>query len=318
MSKMCSGSFIDPAEIIQNIRSKLVILVDCRTYNDYNNMHIKDSVHVNCRDNLTKKRLKSNKLTFKDLISSEEIKNKLVDVKRSLCKGADQLMATRSLVSKMARSNSNQSLTNASTQPEEAAAAVKPAVKLIGDDDEEENKNIIVLYDDTTNDISELQTESNPLKILQENIKQCGYNEECKILKGGFKLFNEIYPNWCESKKKCDSVKPDTSSSLCCDLKQSDIDDAKMNQITPYLYLGNEMDAKNEQKLVENSIYYILNVTKNIPFYASADSKFVLKRIAVDDCGNQNLKQYFDTAIEFIGMRIFFLEEIRIKKNIQI
>jgi hypothetical protein len=43
---------------------------------------------------------------------------------------------------------------------------------------------MIVIYDDKTSDLSELQSESNPLKIVQENIKQSGYKKECKILKG--------------------------------------------------------------------------------------------------------------------------------------
>jgi hypothetical protein len=43
---------------------------------------------------------------------------------------------------------------------------------------------MIVIYDDKTSNLNELQSESNPLKIVQENIKQCGYKKECKILKG--------------------------------------------------------------------------------------------------------------------------------------
>ena len=47
---------------------------------------------------------------------------------------------------------------------------------------------MIVIYDDKTSDLSELQSESNPLKIVQENIKQSGYKKECKILKGNKSL----------------------------------------------------------------------------------------------------------------------------------
>jgi hypothetical protein len=68
-----------------------------------------------------------------------------------------------------------------------------------------------------------------------------------------------------------------------------------------YLYLGNECDAKSINVLEKNEIFYILNVTKNIPFYESNSGKFVSKRIAVNDNGNQNLKDHFEDAFEFIG-----------------
>ena len=96
------------------------------------------------------------------------------------------------------------------------------------------------------------------------------------------------------------------SSGMCEEPKQSDIDNATMSEIMPHLYLGNELDAKNMDKLERDGIMYILNVTKNIPFYdeqlaPSVRSRFVLKRIAVNDCANQNLKNHYDEAIDFIG-----------------
>lgn len=98
------------------------------------------------------------------------------------------------------------------------------------------------------------------------------------------------------------------------DQHQSVIENMQMTEITPYLYLGNELDAKNVQKLTQLGVLYILNVTKNIPFYdqptttttcssssSSNSSKFVFKRIPVNDCLNQNLKEYFEEAFDFIG-----------------
>lgn len=49
---------------------------------------------------------------------------------------------------------------------------------------EASDENIIVIYDDTTSDDKDLLVESNPLKIVQENIKKAGIRKECKILKG--------------------------------------------------------------------------------------------------------------------------------------
>ncbi len=66
------------------------------------------------------------------------------------------------------------------------------------------------------------------------------------------------------------------------------------------------MDGRNFQKLESEGIFHILNVTKNIPFHeeeipAQARHKFSFKRIAVNDACNQDLKQHFAEAFEFIG-----------------
>ena len=122
---------------------------------------------------------------------------------------------------------------------------------------------------------------------------------------GGFKEFSKHWPSLCVLKEKSEKL----LNAVFCDAQQQDqsqaaIENAVMNEIVPHLYLGNEMDAKNESKLEEKGIHYILNVTKNIPFYTNpANAKFVHKRIAVNDCVSQNLKQHFDEAIQFIGKR---------------
>ena len=72
-------------------------------------------------------------------------------------------------------------------------------------------------------------------------------------------------------------------------------------------------------QLESNGIRYILNVTKNIPFYGdsrqseTACAKFIYKRISVNDGSNQNLKQHFDDAFQFIGIiHINQLSEIKL------
>ena len=94
---------------------------------------------------------------------------------------------------------------------------------------------------------------------------------------------------------------------------QCSVENASMSRITPFLYLGNELDAKNVCKLAKEGIFYILNVSREIPFYGdllpassastpSSRNQFVLKRIAVNDSSNQNLLAHFEEAIEFIGI----------------
>jgi protein-tyrosine phosphatase len=162
-------------------------------------------------------------------------------------------------------------------------------------------RNIIVLYDDKTSDISELQCESNPLKIVQDNIKQSGVKKECKILKGGFQSFIQMFPDMCVIKSDCDNpaLKYAAYYHNHAQPCQSAVDNAVMTKIMPHLYLGNECDARNLQALEKEGIYYILNVTKAIPM-PPASSKFIAKRIAVNDCPGQNLKQHFEEAFDFI------------------
>lgn len=174
----------------------------------------------------------------------------------------------------------------------------------------------------------------------------------CASYKGGFKQFAAMCPDLCRSELKKSNVCNASSFyyEQLQDQHQSMIDNTQMTEITPYLYLGNEMDAKNVTKLAQMGIFHILNVTKNIPFYdlpsstdqqSSSDSsaspspsssptsslcstsssssssgaesntttttsKFVFKRISVNDSFNQSLKEYFDETFEFIGKTLKF------------
>lgn len=308
-----TSQFIDPLELkkkLFNFQSKFIILLDCRTYNDFNNVHIKDSVHVNCRDKITKKRLQSRKISVKDLIASEEIKNKF-DLEPTSFVSIVANSASK-LITKMTCSLANTALAmeeyeqinkeNINSNSNSISSSSSSSVLA-------NNDNIIVLYDDTTCSLQDLQAESNPLKIVHENIKQSGIKKECKILKGGFKQFMQMCPEFCVNKSTQSDNKINLGAPLskvnnlkyCDDQHQSAIDNAIMNEIVPNLYLGNEIDAKDLEKLKQNNIYYILNVTKNIQFYCDHEiNNFVCKRIAVDDMTNQNLKQHFDEAIKFI------------------
>ncbi len=220
-----SCQFIDPTELknsFYEFSSKFfMILLDCRTYSDFNLKHIKDSVHLNCRDKLTKKRLQTRKLTVKDLISSQEIKNKFDEDDETLKPGSESLTDS-------GRSKSEQ--TNSLIQS--ASEASRTA------------NNMIVLYDDTTCDLSDLQSDQNPLKIVQDNIKQSGYKRDCKILKGGFKSFYENFPEFCtmkdleEEQRSFFSKHQDYIKEKKEDQKQSAIDNAVMTEITPFLFLG--------------------------------------------------------------------------------
>jgi hypothetical protein len=70
-----NANFIDISSF-KNSMSDAIVL-DCRLLREYEKKKIKNSIHITCRDKITKKRLETNKLSVKDLICSQEIKKKL-------------------------------------------------------------------------------------------------------------------------------------------------------------------------------------------------------------------------------------------------
>jgi dual specificity MAP kinase phosphatase len=249
---------------------------------------------------LIKKRLQNQKITVKDLISCESTKSKFENHVATSPDGGEKISLNKLDISNRAVEN-----LSSSRQMNE---------RTNNQQEEDEDGNIIVLYDDTTSDVNDLLVDSNPLKIVQENIEKAGFNKECKILKGGFKQFFEMCPDLCRSETE---LKNNLINSHYyeqqADQHQHSIDNAIMTEITPFLYLGNELDAKNTTKLAQLGVFHILNVTRNIPFYddhqpipatsTTTTSPFVYKRIPVNDSINQNLREYFEEAIDFIGKR---------------
>ena len=76
-NKISNISIIDEDELIDifgNNSSNVILFLDCRSFPDFYTKHIKNSVHLNCRDKIIKKRLQTKKLSVRDLIGSEEMK----------------------------------------------------------------------------------------------------------------------------------------------------------------------------------------------------------------------------------------------------
>jgi len=75
-------------------------------------------------------------------------------------------------------------------------------------------------------------------------------------------------------------------------------DDLKGKEILPRLYIGSRRVAQNKEWLVSNSVRYILNATREVSnFY---EEEFQYKRISITDSMDENAKQYFEEASEFI------------------
>ena len=67
--------FIEVSSFLKVITE--AVIIDCRLFRDYLNKRIQNSVHINCLDSITRKRLLTNKLSVKDLISCDMAKKKI-------------------------------------------------------------------------------------------------------------------------------------------------------------------------------------------------------------------------------------------------
>ncbi|KAK3093278.1 hypothetical protein FSP39_013599 [Pinctada imbricata] len=152
----------------------------------------------------------------------------------------------------------------------------------------------IVLYDDHTKDVRTL-TPDNGLHLVLTSLKREG--KEAFVLRGGLEEFRNQHGDLCNSDIKTQECRPLYSPTT--PIIEPQIENAVASQILPFLYLGNERDAMNLQRLKELDITYVLNTTSHIPKYFE-NQGITYKRIPASDSGCQNLKQYFEEAISFI------------------
>ncbi|XP_020291482.1 dual specificity protein phosphatase 10-like isoform X2 [Pseudomyrmex gracilis] len=79
----------------------------------------------------------------------------------------------------------------------------------------------------------------------------------------------------------------------------TDIDSHPASRVLPFLYLGNGRDAADLQLLRALGATRVLNVTSQLPGYHQ-ERGITYRQIPASDSGHQNLKQYFEEAFDFI------------------
>jgi len=151
----------------------------------------------------------------------------------------------------------------------------------------------IIVYDDSTDD-THLNSDNAITSVLSLLFWE---GREAFILKGGLREFKSKHENLCDCVLRISDNRP--VHSPLTPLVEQQIEGAQMSQILPFLYLGNERDAGNLQTLKDLNITYILNVTSHLrPHFESHGIQY--KTIPVTDSGHQNLRKYFEDAIEYI------------------
>lgn len=153
----------------------------------------------------------------------------------------------------------------------------------------------IILYDDQTSDMCQLGQDTCLSLVLSILLRE---GRQATVLKGGLKEFRSQHEDLCRSSLKSQEHKPLYSPTTPM-LIEPAIETAIAAQVLPFLYLGNERDAANLQMLKDLDITYVLNVTSHIPLYFE-NQGIKYKRLPASDSGQQNLRQYFEEAINFI------------------
>lgn len=151
--------------------------------------------------------------------------------------------------------------------------------------------NSIIIYDDVQN------LHLFPMKFI--NHIQTN-NEHVQILSGGFSEFVTVVDsNYLEKKMTTKKILEYTTSPTRRECSSEDVMKTTMSEIIPkFLYLGNELDAKDKHALKGKKITDIMNVTSQVSFFY--ENLFNYYRIPASDSDKQNLSQYFDEAFQII------------------
>ncbi|XP_042296175.1 dual specificity protein phosphatase 10-like isoform X2 [Sceloporus undulatus] len=79
-----------------------------------------------------------------------------------------------------------------------------------------------------------------------------------------------------------------------------DLENAELSPILPFLFLGNEKDAQDLERMLSLNVGHVLNVTTHLPLYHADSGRLRYKRLPATDNNRQDLRQYFEEAFEFI------------------
>ncbi|XP_072840167.2 dual specificity protein phosphatase 10 [Pogona vitticeps] len=79
-----------------------------------------------------------------------------------------------------------------------------------------------------------------------------------------------------------------------------DLENAELSPILPFLFLGNERDAQDLERMLSLNVGHVLNVTTHLPLYHADSGRLRYKRLPATDNNRQDLRQYFEEAFEFI------------------
>jgi len=148
----------------------------------------------------------------------------------------------------------------------------------------------VIVYDQRTASVEDVAPDSFMHVLLK---KFSAVFSKVSVLAGGFIDFHALYPEFCENTVwKYPGL---TALSQPC----LPTINTGPTRILPFLYLGSEEDANNQELLKSHNITYELNVSNKCP-KPDFVSEGHFMRIPVNDSHNEKLIQHFGQAFQFV------------------
>ncbi|GFN89334.1 dual specificity protein phosphatase 10 [Plakobranchus ocellatus] len=258
----------DLASLMAGVKHRPLLVIDVRSTKAFQRDHVQGALNLCCTDRFARRRLQHGRSSVLDVLAASS------------------------------REESSHSSSSSSLSP--SSMRRLPAGSLD-----------IVVYDDHTSvrDLAgppEQGDQGAGLRAVLSSLLREG--RDVHVLDGGFKSFSLEQESLCCGNGKSEEISQQQQQQAMLysptnGYPEPEIEAATASQVLPFLYLGNERDAKDLARLKNLNIGYVLNVTAHVPQYYDALG-IRYKRIPASDSAQQNLKQYFEEAIEYIDIAI--------------
>ncbi|XP_022905241.1 dual specificity protein phosphatase Mpk3 [Onthophagus taurus] len=273
---------------LREIDQKFLVILDCRSSNEYGESHIRDAVNFSI-PSIMLRRLATGKIDLVSTIKSRELKNKICSTYKEnlfVLYNDDYQQYTDSVVSVLLRRLTQDGCRVVYLK--DGFSRFKAAFPEWCDSCSEMLQNPSGLPTEEAPDIPLLGLQS--LRISSQ--PQHRPHRSCDSLSSMANSSTES----SDTDDRCDSS-----------LGLEDDRDFPV-EILPYLFLGNAANSEDSQALARHSIQYVLNVTPNLRNVFEDDGNISYLQIPIEDHWSQNLESHFPKAIEFI-------DEARSKKK---
>ncbi|KAF2885666.1 hypothetical protein ILUMI_20517 [Ignelater luminosus] len=278
--------FVSKEWLLAELRSdsKSLVILDCRSSNEYGESHIRDAVNFSI-PSIMLRRLAAGKIDLVSTIKCRELKNKICgSYKENLFVLYNDLCGIQQHLSDSTLSVLLRRLTQDGCRVvclEDGFARFKAS------------------YPEWCDSCSELLDSTgtmppaagpDPLPLM------------------GLRSLRISAPPLHRPHRSCDSLSSAANSSTDssdtddrCDSSLGLEDDKEFPvKILPYLFLGNAANSEDRQALARHSIQYVLNVTPDLPNVFEDLGSIKYMQIPITDHWSQNLASHFPRAIEFI------------------
>ncbi|CAB3405621.1 unnamed protein product [Caenorhabditis bovis] len=139
------------------------------------------------------------------------------------------------------------------------------------------------------------ENSSKILKTLRDRLEETQKFRAVMVLEGGYKKFESQYPQLCEASPGMNRI-PQSFSQPCLSIPNGD----GITKITPFIYLGSQIDSLDENMLKALDITSVINLSVTCPKSVCIKDEKNFMRIPVNDSYQEKLYPYFPEAYEFL------------------